>query len=513
MAGGVVVFAVASAATLLAVGTASADDIGPLTVAPATGTDLTAPSVTTSAGCPTPSNAYSVRLTGPGQMNFLVTGRSTAGFSNTAPFTAVFGQTFKDAAALNTPPTTIQAGTYRATLNCVSGITGSTIVATFGADIVFSDATHYTAGTPVTATQTALAATPASPITAGTQTTLTASITPANATGTVQFMDGTTNLGAPVAVAGGAASTAVTLAQGSHSLTAVFTGSGSFGNSTSTAVPYQVNAPQGATTITALSANPSGTVNQGTNITFTASVSAASGTPTGTVTFSDRSTALGAPVALTAGTATLTTNALALGTHSITATYNPTDPTQFASSAGGPVSIVIVQPGSSTASETISTEVLAGALVISVQNQQVTLPSPQLASDASKLSTSGPINTVRVADTRAGNPGWTVSGQVTDFSNGSGGSINGGNLGWTPNVVAQLPVQNVTAGAAVQPANAIAPGATPGAGLGLAASRTLATAAAGGGTGTADLGAGLSLLVPTSTVAGVYTATLTLTAI
>lgn len=499
---------------LLAVGTASAADIGPLTVAPATGSDLTAPSVTTSAGCPTPSNAYSVRLTGPANMNFLVTGRSTAGFSNTAPFTAVFGQTFKDAASLNSPPTTIVAGTYRATLNCVSGITGSTIVATFGADIVFSDATHYTAGTPVTATQTALAANPPSPITAGTQTTLTASVTPAGATGSVEFFDGATSLGAPVTVAGGTAAKAVTLAQGSHSLTAKFTGTGGFGDSTSSAVTYQVNAPQGAATTTALSVNPSGTVNQGDNVTFTATVSSGSGTPAGTVTFSDRGTALGAPVALTGGTATMTSNTLALGTHSITATYNPTDPTQFASSASSPVSLSVVQPGATTATETISTEVLAGALVISVANQQVTLPSPQLLADASRLETAGPINTVRVADTRAGNPGWTVSGQVSDFSNGSGGSINGANLGWTPNVVASLPVQQITAGPAVASAPAIQPGASPAnPANGLAASRTLATAAPNGGTGTADLGAGLSLFVPTNTRAGVYTATLTLTAI
>jgi len=515
LAGGAVVFAVATAAAVLGAAAASAQppSAGTLTVAPATGTDLTAPSVTTSAGCPTPANAYNIQLTGPNGLDFIVTGRTQAGFSTTAPFTGQFGQTFRDAAALDTPPTTIVAGTYHIALNCVSGITGATIVAAFNTDVTFTSPTSYQAGTPATPTTTALAASPPSPITAGTQTTLTASVTPANATGSVEFFDGTTSLGAPVAVAGGTASRAVTLAQGSHSLTAVFTGGTGFGNSTSPAVTYQVNAPQGAATTTALSVNPSGTVDFGTSVTFSATVSSGSGTPAGTVTFSDRGTALSSPVALSGGTASFQTAALALGTHSVTATFSPANPTQFASSASAPVSLVVVQPGASTATETISTEVLAGALVISVANGQVTLPSPQLLADASRLETSGSINTVRVADTRAGNPGWTVSGQVTDFSNGGSGVINGANLGWTPNVVASMPVQSVTPGAAVSPAAAIQPGAAAGPGLGLASSRTLATAAAGGGTGTADLGAGLALFVPTSTVSGVYTATLTLTAI
>jgi hypothetical protein len=115
-----------------------------LTVAPAAGTDLTAPSVTTSAGCPTPANAYTIQLIGPNGLDFIVTGRIQSGFSNTDPFTGQFGQTFKDAAALDTPPTTIVAGTYTIKLNCVSGITGSTIVASFIGTVVFDTPTHWT---------------------------------------------------------------------------------------------------------------------------------------------------------------------------------------------------------------------------------------------------------------------------------------------------------------------------------------------------------------------------------
>ena len=52
----------------------------------------------------------------------------------------------------------------------------------------------------------------------------TAYLTPTNATGTVQFKDGTTNLGKPVRVTPGTvASGASILRPGQHSLTATFT--------------------------------------------------------------------------------------------------------------------------------------------------------------------------------------------------------------------------------------------------------------------------------------------------
>jgi hypothetical protein len=170
-------------------------------------------------------------------------------------------------------------------------------------------------------------------------------------------------------------------------------------------------------------------------------------------------------------------------------------------------------PGTPTATQDITTTIGAGALVISVDNTHVTLPSPVLAPDGTKLTTTGALNAITVTDTRAGNPGWTVSGQVSAFADGQSHTINPGNLGWTPKVLDKAATQNITAGPGVNPADAIAPGATPPAGTGLATGRTLATAAALGGTGTAHLGGDLALNVPTSTVAGTYTATLTLTAI
>jgi hypothetical protein len=74
-----------------------------------------------------------------------------------------------------------------------------------------------------------------------------------------------------------------------------------------------------AVTTTALtsSKNPS---TFGDNVTFTATVTASSGTPTGTVTFKDSATTL-ATVTLSAGKAAFATSTLAGGTHSITAIY------------------------------------------------------------------------------------------------------------------------------------------------------------------------------------------------
>jgi hypothetical protein len=58
-------------------------------------------------------------------------------------------------------------------------------------------------------------------------------------------------------------------------------------------------------------------------VTFTATVNAlapGAGTPSGTVTFKDGTTVLGTG-ALSSGQATFSTNALAVGSHSITAVY------------------------------------------------------------------------------------------------------------------------------------------------------------------------------------------------
>ncbi len=96
----------------------------------------------------------------------------------------------------------------------------------------------------VGATSTTLATDPTSPVREDTPVTMTATITPAKAEGTVQFRDGNTNIGAPVTVADGTARENATLGVASHQLTAVFTPTNSnlFRSSTSPSRRYVVQA-------------------------------------------------------------------------------------------------------------------------------------------------------------------------------------------------------------------------------------------------------------------------------
>jgi uncharacterized repeat protein (TIGR01451 family) len=69
----------------------------------------------------------------------------------------------------------------------------------------------------------------------------------------------------------------------------------------------------------ASSGNPA---NVGSQVTFTASVSGSAGTPTGTVTFRDGSTAICSGVGLSLGSAACVTSTLTAGTHAITTEYS-----------------------------------------------------------------------------------------------------------------------------------------------------------------------------------------------
>ena len=144
---------------------------------------------------------------------------------------------------------------------------------------------------------------------------------PSAATGTVTFLDGATPLGTTTVSAGIATFSTTALAVGTHPITAAYSGDTNFAGSTSAALSQVVNMAN-TTTAVISSSNPS---SFGSSVTFTASVMAVApgaGTPDGTVTFFDGTTALGAAVALSSGAATFSTSALAVGSHSITAQYS-----------------------------------------------------------------------------------------------------------------------------------------------------------------------------------------------
>ncbi|MGH3965178.1 MAG: Ig-like domain-containing protein [Pseudonocardiaceae bacterium] len=212
----------------------------------------------------------------------------------------------------------------------------------------------------VTPTSTALATSSASPVAQGTPVQLTATVTPAAATGTVQFKDGSTNIGEAVTVRNGTASqTTSTLAVGSHQLTAVFTPANpaAYSPSTSPAVPFVIS---GATaTSTALTTSLASPAAQGTSMTLTATVTPAAAT--GTVQFKDGATNIGDAVNVSNGTASQTTT-LAVGSHQLTAVFTPTNPALFSPSTSPAVPFVI--SGATATSTTLSASSTASPVVL-----------------------------------------------------------------------------------------------------------------------------------------------------
>ena len=81
---------------------------------------------------------------------------------------------------------------------------------------------------------------------------------------------------------------------------------------------------------------------EGQSVTFTASVAAGAGTPTGTATFFDGGTQIGGPVTLVNGVATFATSGLSAGNHSITAVYNGS--TDFTTSTSNVVVRTVIAP-------------------------------------------------------------------------------------------------------------------------------------------------------------------------
>jgi len=197
-----------------------------------------------------------------------------------------------------------------------SALTASQVVAHFqaahltdSATVLSSNINPSAIGQPVTFTALVVAGT--------------ATITP---TGSVTFFDGANVLGTATltsisANSASATFTTSTLAAGSHSITAAYSGDGNVIASTSLSLTQIVTGRQATSTTLTSSVNPSVF---GQPVTFTATVAPvglANGVPQGTVTFNDGTTTL-ATVILNNGQASFTTSALAVGSHTITATYN-----------------------------------------------------------------------------------------------------------------------------------------------------------------------------------------------
>ena len=177
-------------------------------------------------------------------------------------------------------------------------------------------------------TQTVHAATTASALTASVNpssynqsVTFTAKVTSGGGipAGTVTFKSGGATVGTGALNGSGVATFATNaLIVGAHSITAVYAGNGNFAASTSAVLAHTVNKAKTTSTVTS-SVDPS---SYHQFVTLTAKlVGAFGGQVFGTVTFKSGTVTIGTGLLNSSGIAVLSTNALAVGAHSITAVY------------------------------------------------------------------------------------------------------------------------------------------------------------------------------------------------
>ncbi|MDB5321862.1 MAG: hypothetical protein JWN40_3493, partial [Phycisphaerales bacterium] len=164
-------------------------------------------------------------------------------------------------------------------------------------------------------------------------------------TGSVQFQIDGVNFGAPLTLNSGTANSPTTssLSPGQHTFTALYSGDANVTPGSGSSVT-QIVAQQ--STSISVTSSPSPSV-FGQAVTFFATVSTAAGTPTGTVTFMDGTTAIGTASLNASGQATLITGSLAVASHSITATYSG-DAT-FATSTSPALAHQVAQASTATA--------------------------------------------------------------------------------------------------------------------------------------------------------------------
>jgi hypothetical protein len=443
-------------------------------------------------------------------------------------------QSFAVSATAFTPNTGVLANVFQIRLRSVGTTAGYYNATTIYIDPVTNIWTQIDP-VPVnqTATTTSLTVTPASPAAPPVNPTLDATVGPTGTAGSVQFFNGATSLGTSPVVANHATLALTAVPVGNYSLTATFTPTDAvaFASSTSSVVPYVVQIPKTPVTV-GLSASASAP-NLGVADTFTANASA-TGVPAvaGTFQFFDGVTSLGAASATT----TLTTSSLALGAHSITAQFVPTDTATY-NNTTSPVVLVNVLaiptagcslPGSvCTDAQPFVATVPAGSIIISTPytatapfnlgTMVLNTAGTQYTTSNAFGSAANPAQGVTITDTRAGGLGWTASLQSGAFTNNTVlpvGTINGGNLGFTTvapqyisgNALNVAPGNVVSVFNNVAPTLAVAPLA---AASGLANPQKFASAAIGAGS--VNVTGLFTLNAPSSVPAGLYGGTVTFT--
>jgi hypothetical protein len=221
-------------------------------------------------------------------------------------------------------------------------------------------------------------------------------------TGNVTFQDGSTTLGTGTLNGSGQATfTTSALSVASHTITASYAGNTSFNASTSGSLAEKVNP---AATTTTIVASPSSAVfGQAATFTATVKVSApGTGVPGGVVTFKDGSVTLGTGVLNGSGQAIFSTSALAVASHTITASYAGT--VNVAASASGKLTEKV--------NKAVTTTTVTASANPSVFGQTVTFTAVVKASAPSLAVPAGTV-TFKNGSTTLGTVTLNSAGQAT----------------------------------------------------------------------------------------------------
>jgi sugar lactone lactonase YvrE len=250
------------------------------------------------------------------------------------------------------------------------------------------------------ATTTALSANVSS-ASAGTAVQLTAKVAAATGatadgavTGQVTFSYGSTVLGSAAVNASGVATLSVTtLPVGSDSITASYAGDSSYIASASSPMVELIT--QASMTLTL--AGPA-TVNVGTQAVFTVLLTAPGPAPTAVLTLRDGGAVVGTQAVTAPGTFTFTTSSLALGTHTLTASY--AGDANYGTTASNAITVVVQQGAATTSLQSSLNPQIVGQSV--TLTATVTSVSPNVTgtisfTDGSASLGSAPVNAAGVA--------------------------------------------------------------------------------------------------------------------
>ena len=229
--------------------------------------------------------------------------------------------TFSDGATLLAIATVINGAASFTTSSLAAG--SHNMLASYGGDSSFAAVSSSTLRQVVLAVPTLSIVSAPNQALFGQSVTFTATVehgtqSTATPTGTITFRNGAAVLGSAALSGGQAAFTTSSLASGSHTISASYSGSASFAAGTPASLTEYILAVPALSVV--CSPNPS---ILGQAVTITATVAApknSTSLPTGSITFADGKTTIGS-AAISLGQGVLMTSGLALGSHTITASY------------------------------------------------------------------------------------------------------------------------------------------------------------------------------------------------